>query len=184
MAEVKPFLPAKLICGLIFAKELYFEIAEKALIDLFGPVDLKSPTFPFDCTDYYTREMGPELKRRFLSFAQLQDPSTLSQIKHQTNNLEKELRKKFQSEGRVVNIDPGIITPSALIMATAKNFAHRVPLQDGIYAHLEFLFRRHSIETLDWTYPDFRQKTYHAFFLEVRKIYLNQLASQKGKNQP
>jgi hypothetical protein len=184
MAEVKPFLPAKLICGLIFSQEIYFEAAEKTLVDLFGPVDLKSPAFPFDFTDYYAKEMGPELKRRFLSFAQLQNPSSLSQIKHQTNRLEEELRNKFQSEGRVVNIDPGIITPSALIMATAKNFAHRVPLQDGIYAHLEFLFRRHSIETLAWTYPDFRQKTYHAFFLEVRKIYLNQLASRKEKNQP
>ncbi len=182
MAEIKPFLPAKLICGLIAREEIYFEEAESQLVQLFGPVDLRSSYFIFNFTDYYTREMGPDLKRRFLSFIHLQDPSALSQIKHQTNDLEKKLKQKFKSFGRVVNLDPGILTPSALIMATSKNFAHRIPLQDGIYAHLEFLFRRNSIKTLDWTYPDFRQEIYHSFFLEVRKIYLGQLASLVKKD--
>lgn len=182
MAEVKPFWPAKLICGLIAREEIYFEEAETQLIQLFGPVDLRSSFFIFNYTDYYSREMGPNLRRRFLSFADLQDPSTLSQIKRQTNELEEKLRRKFGSSGRVVNLDPGILTPSALIMATAKNFAHRIPLQAGIYAHLELLFRRNSIKILDWTYPDFRQETYYSFFLEVRKIYLNQLASLVKKN--
>lgn len=176
MAEIKPFLPAKLICSLIAREPIYFKEAEERLIQLFGPVDLKSSFFVFNYTDYYNREMGPNLKRCFLSFANLQDPSALSQIKHQTNDLEEKLKREFRSSGRVVNLDPGILTPSALIMATAKNFAHRVPLQAGIYAHLELLFRRNSIKTFDWTYPDFRQETYYPFFLEVRKIYLNQLA--------
>lgn len=182
MAEVKPFLPAKLICGLIAREEIYFEEAEKQLVNLFGPVDLRSSFFIFNFTDYYIREMGPNLKRRFLSFVNLQDPSVLSQIKHQTNDLERKLRQMFKASRRVVNLDPGIMTPSALIMATAKNFAHRIPLQDGIYAHLELLFRHNSIKTLDWTYPDFRQKVYYPFFLEVRKIYLGQLALLVKKN--
>ncbi|MCX7973596.1 MAG: DUF4416 family protein [Candidatus Aminicenantes bacterium] len=177
MAEIKPFLPVKLICGLISREIFYFKAAQERLVELFGPIDLESSFYPFNYTNYYNQEMGPNLRRQFLSFAQLIDPSKLSQIKHQTNDLEEKLKKKFNSPGRVVNIDPGIITQAALIMATTKNFAHRIPLQDGIYGHLEFLFRRQAIRTLEWTYPDFRQETYHAFFLEVRKIYLRQLAS-------
>lgn len=175
-------MPAKLICGLIAREQIYFEEAEKQLVRLFGPVDLRSSFFIFNYTDYYIKEMGPDLRRRFLSFLELQDPSLLSQIKHQTNDLEENLRRKFKASGRVVNLDPGILTPSALIIATAKNFAHRIPLQAGIYAHLELLFRRNGIKTFDWTYPDFRQETYYPFFLEVRKIYLNQLAFLAKKN--
>jgi hypothetical protein len=176
MAEARDFLPAKLICGLIASSETYLAAAEDELVSLFGPVDLKSQVFPFDYTDYYAKEMGPGLNRRFLSFRELQDPSRLPQVKLETNRLEEKLKQKFQSPSRVVNIDPGILTPAALIMATAKNFSHRIPLASGIYAHLEILFRRNSIQTLDWTYPDFRRETYYPFLLEVRKIYLGQLA--------
>ncbi len=181
MSETKDFLPSKLICGLIASSETFFAAAEDELIGLFGPVDLRSQLFPFDYTDYYAKEMGPGLNRCFLSFRQLQDPSRLPQVKLETNRLEKKLKQEFQSPNRIVNIDPGILTPAALIMATAKNFSHRIPLASGIYAHLEFLFRRNSIHTLDWTYPDFKQETYHPFFLQVREIYLGQLALLKAK---
>ncbi|HNT01572.1 MAG TPA: DUF4416 family protein, partial [Candidatus Saccharicenans sp.] len=56
-----------------------------------------------------------------------------------------------------------------------KDFAHRIPLTDGIYAHLELLLAKEKARTLNWTYPDFYQPGYQQFFLEVRKIYLNQL---------
>ncbi len=175
MAEIKDFLPAKLICGIIAGKEIFFEAAEQELVKLYGPVDLKSEAFPFEYTDYYTREMGPGLKRRFLSFSRLRDPSELSLIKHETNSLEDKLRQFFGASRRVVNLDPGILTPASLIMATAKNFSHRIPLQKGIYGHLEFIFHKGSVKTLEWTYPDFRINLYYPFFLEARKLYLNQL---------
>jgi hypothetical protein len=57
-------------------------------------------------------------------------------------------------------------------MATAKDFSHRVPLGSGIYAHLEFLFTRTGVKTLDWTYPDFRREPCQEFFRSVRELYL------------
>jgi hypothetical protein len=60
-------------------------------------------------------------------------------------------------------------------MATAKDFAHRVPLQNGIYAHLELLFLKKGIKILSWTYPDYKTELYLSFFLDVRKSYLSQL---------
>jgi hypothetical protein len=175
MTQAKPFTPAKLICGLISGREEYFRIGEERLVECFGPIELRSPLFPFATTDYYEKEMGPALKRAFLSFERLVPPDSLSAIKLQTNILEGEIRAALAADYRVVNLDPGILTSSALIMATTKNFAHRVPLSGGIYAHLELLFTKTGVKTLDWTYPDFRGEGYQNFFLDVRKIFMKQV---------
>lgn len=174
MAEAKPFAHAKLIVGIISSEDRLFSGAEKRLASLYGPIDLKSPFFPFTTTDYYDRQMGKDLRRLFLSFASLIPPASLSGIKLRTNSLEEEMRKASAGKTRPVNIDPGIMTRSALIMATAKDFAHRIPLRLGIYAHLELLFAKNAVRLLPWTYPDFRQDGYQNFFLEARRIYLDQ----------
>lgn len=181
MAEIKPFSPVKLICGLIASQENLFERAKEHLITLFGDSDLESASFEFDLTDYYERQMGKELKRKFLSFRSLIRPEELSGIKHRTNLLEGEIRKELREDRRIINVDPGYITTSALIMATAKDFSHRIPLDQGIYAHLEFLFSRSGIKTLEWTYPDFRKQDYQAFFLSVRRLYLQQLKALRAE---
>jgi hypothetical protein len=174
MTQVKPFRPAKLICGMISGREDAFRTGEERLVECFGPIDLRSRVFPFATTDYYEKEMGPNLKRGFLSFERLIPPDSLSAVKLQTNILEGEVRAAAAADYRVVNLDPGILTSSALIMATTKNFAHRVPLSGGIYAHLEFLFTKTGVKTLDWTYPDFRGQGYQEFFLDVRKLFMKQ----------
>lgn len=183
MAEPKPFSPAKLIAGIISSKEIYFEKAEEELKSLFGLIDLKSPLFPFDLTNYYEEQMGINLRRMFLSFAELVPPEKLSAMKIQTNALEQKIRQDLGENFRVVNIDPGILTASALIMATAKDFSHRIPLAQGVYAHLEFLFTKTALKTLDWTYPDFKSEGYQKFFLDVRRIYLDQLKHLKQERR-
>jgi hypothetical protein len=175
MAEPKPFSPAKLICGIIAGEMDVFQKTQEKLSSLFGAVDVQSPFFSFDFTDYYREQMGQHLKRKFISFKDLIRPEKLSRIKLMTNRLEEEIGEHFHGCPRAVNIDPGYILPSALIMATAKNFAHRVPLQHGIYGHLEFLFGKEEIRTLAWTYPDYSTPGYRSFFLEVRQAYLSQL---------
>jgi hypothetical protein len=175
MTEAKFFRPVKLICGIISCQELVFKKADEQLRALFGSADFKSPLFDFDLTDYYEKEMGKGLKRKFLSFESLIAPERLSAIKLETNALEEKIKQELNASFRVVNIDPGYLTSSALVMATAKDFSHRIPLQHGIYAHLEFLFTKTGIKILDWTYPDFKKEEYQKFFREVRKIYLVQL---------
>jgi hypothetical protein len=175
MAEVKPFAPAKLIVGIISSEDAVLEKAEEAVTAVYGPVDFKSEAFHFDQTDYYEKEMGKGLRRSFLSLSRLVPPESLSDIKVKTNDLEEEITRLFAGKSRIVNIDPGILTASALIMATAKDFSHRVPLRQGIYAHLELLFSKNAVKLLPWTYPDFRQEGYQRFFVAARQAYLRQL---------
>lgn len=179
MAEAKPFSSVKLICGIISSEEKFFKRAEERLVELYGPLDLVSPLFTFDFTDYYEEQMGQNLKREFVSFGNLISPENLGEIKIRTNALEEEIRKERKTGKRIVNLDPGYMTASALIMATAKDFAHRIPLRHGIYAHLELLFGKSDVRTLSWTYPDFETKGYQEFFLNARRIYLSQIQSRK-----
>ena len=127
---------------------------------------------PFTATDYYFREMGSPLQRRFLLFSDLYCPSCLPAAKHFSNDLEIETALNGR---RRVNIDPGFISPANVVIATCKNFAHRVPLQDGIYAHLEYVYRKGAFSTLDWTYPDFHQAEYRDFFKQARSFLLAML---------
>jgi hypothetical protein len=175
VAEAKPFSPVKLICGIIASDELIFKKAEEHLVHLYSSIDGASSLMNFDFTEYYEKQMGKNLKRKFLSFTQLRSPEKLSEIKLQTNKLEEDIKEELRESHRVVNIDPGYLTPSALIMATVKDFAHRIPLRQGIYAHLELLFSKKEVHPLSWTYPDYQTKEYQDFFREVRKIYLSQL---------
>ena len=181
MADPQSFVPVKLFCGIIASNERTILRAKERLAQLYGEIDSSSPLFLFDYTDYYEKQMGKDLKRKLLSFKKLVEPERLSAIKQETNRLEKDIREEFQARQRIVNLDPGYLTPASLIIATAKDFSHRIPLQNGIYAHLEFLFGKDEIRTLDWTYPDFKCKGYQEYFLDVRRLYLSQLKNKTSK---
>ena len=175
MAQPKAFASVKLVCGVIYKEEALYEEVRRRLIREWGPVDMESPAFAFDLTDYYQPEMGTALQRKFMSFSRLVAPEILPQVKFRTIELEEAVRRETGAAGRPVNIDPGYLTASALVMATAKDFSHRIPLERGIYAHLEFLFTKTGVKTLDWTYPDYRRGPCQEFFRTVRELYLRRL---------
>ena len=179
MAQPEAFVPVKLVCGVITGDAALYDRVKELLIEAHGPTDLESQAFAFDLTDYYEKEMGPGLSRRFMSFGRLIEPERLPDIKLETNGLEERVRAESGRARRAVNIDPGYLTASALVMATAKDFAHRVPLARGIYAHLELLFTRTDVRLLDWTYPDMRREGCRRFFLDVRAVYLGQLKERR-----
>jgi hypothetical protein len=174
MAQPREFSPVKLICGVIYKEDALYAEVRRRLEAEWGKIDSESPAFPFDLTGYYEDEMGGGLVRRFVSFETLVPPESLPAAKLWAIELESIIRQERGLTGRPVNIDPGYLTASAVIMATAKDFAHRIPLGRGIYAHLEFLFSRPGVRTLDWTYPDLRREPAQAYFRNVREIFLRQ----------
>jgi len=102
--------PVKLFVGVMTGyPETIFDIKNE-LESRFGRVDGDSQLFPFDYTDYYGDEMGDRLKKKFFAFQSLVSPKELVEIKLQTNELEKELAGKLETEvARPVNIDPGYV---------------------------------------------------------------------------
>lgn len=164
----------KLIAGIIASSENIFFKTEEALQRILGPLDYRSQTIKFDFTDYYQRDMGPDLKRRFVSFERLIDPTALSRIKLITNRLERRLSKDIKSVRRAVNIDPGYITGAKLVLASTKDYSHRIYLEKGIYAEVTLYYKKGSFRYWDWTYPDYKTEDYIRIFNEIRSIYMRQ----------
>lgn len=149
-------LPAKLILGLLFHDFAVRDKALEALFRDFGPPDLLSEPHPFGYTSYYDQEMGPALLRQVCSLLNLVPPERLPDIKLATNELEVELSRAGK---RTINLDPGLLSEERLILATGKNYTHRVYLRNGIYADLTLIYQKGAYHPLPWTYPDYREPT-------------------------
>lgn len=166
----------KLIIGLI-GKEIFFSKVQKILSEKFGPLDFESQILDFDFTDYYAEEIGRNLKRKFLSFKRKISPASLPNIKLYTNKLEKSI---FLTKGkRNLNIDPGYLTLSKLVLATTKDHQHRLYLDKGIFAEVTLRFRDKSFRKWEWTYPDYCTVEYIQIFNNIRN---NLLKNERGKN--
>lgn len=177
MGTIRPPRPAKLICGMIGPDPDLMRRARKLMTRAFGETDVTSDLYPFDATDYYEAEMGPDLKRWFVSFHELTTPERLAEIKRLTIGVEKQLCEDclLPPDRRVVNLDPGLIGLSKLVLATTKDHAHRIYLQQGIYAEVTLRYTKGQWEPWPWTYPDYAAETYHPFFMQVRRRLVEQL---------
>lgn len=179
MGKPKDPKPAKLFMSLMAGEE---EILQRGLVDLrsaFGEIDFMSERFSFNFTDYYTKEMGPNLFRYLITFQSLISPSSLAEIKHTTNWIEE--KYSAPNGNRRINIDPGYLCLEHVILATTKGYTHRPYLRDGIYADLTLIYRSKSFQTLEWTYPDYRQPQIVELFNRWRARYAEAL---KGRQEP
>jgi hypothetical protein len=169
--------PAKLFMSVIADSAGNIAQVLSRLTKLYGILDFVSALLAFDYTDYYYAEMGQPLVRRFASFEGLIPQEGLAQIKVQTNLLETE-----QSAGgnRRVNIDPGYLLAERLVLASGKNYAHRIYLNSGIYADLTMVYRDRDYRPLAWTYPDYVEPKVRTWLRGLRGKYLLQL---RGKEQ-
>lgn len=156
---------ARLIIGVLAAPGSPLPDCLAGLEQLFGPVARRSDPIPFDFTDYYAVEMGTNLTRQWLGFSRPVARDCLARAKHATNALE----QRFAASGRrKLNLDPGLLTLHNLVLASTKDFGHRVYLGDGIHAELTLIFRSGRFESLPWTYPDYRTETCQSFLLACR----------------
>jgi hypothetical protein len=160
--------PAKLVIGMFTRDKTLFAPVASELVERFGMTDTVSAWMDFDYTGYYAREMGSPLFRRMMSFEALIGQDDLADIKLWTNDLEK---RHSASENRIVNIDPGYMLPSRFILATGKDYAHRVYIGNGIYADLTLMYKNGSFVTLPWTYPDYADKNMIFYLKNVRDRY-------------
>ena len=176
MWELKNPQPVKLIIGILAANETALAAAVKAISKSFGAIDLASDVWPFTQTDYYKDELGPNALRQFVSIENLIDPGKLAQIKHDTNSLEQQLADSLKlSLPRPVNLDPGFIEPSKLILASTKNFSHRIYIGNKMFAEVTLMYEKGNWRHFEYTFPDYRQSCYQNFLTKVRCRLLEQL---------
>jgi len=174
MGDVTLPQPVRLICGIIGVDMAVISAAGDRLQEAFGPIDVHSDVLDFRYTDYYREEMGEKLVRQFVSFRRLIDPGELAGIKLRAVEIERALSAGGgEDRRRLVNLDPGYVTASKLVLATTKNFSHRIYLGRGIYAEVTLNFARRGFRFFAWTYPDFKSGDYDAFLLEVRRRYMS-----------
>jgi hypothetical protein len=182
MGAIKTPTPVKFFVAMLVAPDGMdkIDVFDAALEQRFGLIDLKSQNWIFELTDYYTPEMGPDLTRRIVSFENLIDPGELAQAKNDTNAIEEELTKRFRGEnaGRIVNLDAGYLTLSQMILATTKNYSHRIYIGQGIWAEITLQYKKGRYVKWEWTYPDYADGRYNDFLIQVREKLKSQLPSK------
>ncbi len=172
--------PAKLIVSCFMNDKACFEKLFLLLEQNFGISDIISRWLFFDYTDYYYKEMGSPLFRKVIAFKKLIGQDELAKIKEKTNEFEDQFSI---SSKRVVNIDPGYLVSSRFVLATGKEYSHRIYIGRKIYADLTLIYSKNDgFKTLDWTYPDYASKSMIRFLSQARDKYLLDLKADTKKH--
>ncbi len=168
----------KLFSGILTSLPEIIPEVQNRLTSVLGAVDLQSDPYPFDMTHYYDEEMGSPIMRFFISFAALVPPAEISSSKRMTNELEDALSREIGRVKRPANLDPGYLEESKIVLASTKNFYHRIHLADGIYGEVTLRFSGGSWQAFPWSFPDFRSGRYDAFFTRLRRLYRIQIREE------
>ena len=168
--------PAKYFAALLSSESELLTTVESDLAAILDVIDSRSEILPWTASNFYEKEMGAGLRRRFLSFERLASPSELARIKLLTQQIEDRYRDKTAVHpGRRVNIDPGYIDAFKVALASAKNAGQRIYLHSGIYAEATLLYFDGAFHGLAYTYPDYLWPATLAFFTSLRSVYVDQL---------
>ncbi len=173
MGAIKAVQPVKVLIGFLGTDPDVVAAARASVARELGQSDLASTDWTFDSTQYYTAEMGPDLRKSFCTLAIPADPAGLADLKIATNRIETQLAGR--DTGRRVNIDPGYVGLGKLVLATTKDHGHRIYLRDGIYAEVTLTYRNGAWQPWPWTFPDYATPRYHAFFNDARRRLREQL---------
>lgn len=175
--EKRGYDKSLLMMGVLSVKGLPSELKER-LEKEFGPIGIMTEPFPFSFTDYYVPEMGNGIERFFLAFENLVYPDDLARIKTITNELEFEWA---DGQDRKINLDPGLISQSNLILATTKNRSHRIAIGMDLYGEVTLIYHKKAWQSFPWTYADFRSDKVQSSMVEFRNYYLK--LSKLDRNQ-
>jgi hypothetical protein len=157
------------ILGVIAAPSVSLDDVARAANDKLFETDLHTNPKPFDFTDYYRKEMGPNLTRFWCAGARLVPASALADYKLACATLEDRWR---QGPDRQVNVDAGYVSALQLVLATTKPLPQAVYLRDGIYAVVELIYRDGGFAALPWTYPDYGKAAAENLFEPFRSYFL------------
>jgi len=183
MSKIKT--PEKVIpfAGVLLSDISLLDEGKKSLESIFGPIDLQTRVIPFTHTSYYNSEMGEHIVRLWVRFSGMFDPEHLYKWKIESNHIEETwAHMEADISLRRINIDPGYVTEAKIVLASTKNFSHRIYLRSGIYAEVTLNYRRdRGWQFFDWTYPDYKEKTALDFFTLARNKLLSAKRSMSSQ---
>jgi hypothetical protein len=163
-----PHPPEKslLFIAVLYSKKEIFNVVVPMLSARSGEILFISPESSWDHSQYYDKELGKPVYRRFIFFKTLFAPETLPDKKLETNAIE---RVYSQNGKRMINLDPGYIMLSRVVLASAKDYSHRIYLGKGIYGELALYYEGNSFNPLPYTYQDYRDRRCLEVFEKARK---------------
>jgi len=176
MLTVQKPQPVKFICGFLYQQEAVYTQAKFLLKKRFGALDFESDPIAFNFTDYYQKEMGANLWRRFISFEKLKQSSGFVSIKLYCIKLE---RRFACGANRRINIDPGYLTSAKLVLTTTKDFSHRIHMGKGIFAEVTLQFSDGAFRDMATTFPDYRTAAYKNIFHRIRQNYQKNIRHER-----
>ena len=168
MGIIKPAIRAHPFVAVMFNREDQLKNILGVLASRFGDLMSSGPIYRVtDFSNYYVKELGNQLRKQFFVF---QSPTSLEnfyKIKVWTNELENDPVSDVTK--RILNIDPGYLEPSKLVLYSSKNFSHRTYCGAGIFAELTMLFTHGDFVRLPWTYDDYYWEENRRFLLNARR---------------
>jgi len=183
MARILKPPPGRLIFSVIYSSLDALADGLKALERKFGRVQFETVEIACSDQDTYREEMGDGLQRRLFSFEKLYSRDALPDIKGICHKIEPMFADTVGDFiFRSVNIDPGILTPENLVMASHREYNNRLYLRDGVYAQIELIWANHQFCRLPWTNPDFCEGEAVEFFLRVRESF--EMFKESRDSQP
>lgn len=156
-----------LFVGTLYSDPEVLSFARELLKGQFGNTAHESPSLPWEYSSYYKDELGWPILRKFLFYENLIDPGSLADIKLKTNQMEEALSS---GRRRRINLDPGYLSLSTIVLASTKNYVHRVYLGKGIYAEASLIFQEGTFRPHLFTYRDYQDKLYMDLFMSAREI--------------
>jgi hypothetical protein len=185
MGTIRNPLPVKLFVGMLSSDPLLFDAALSILCKQYGPLDHESAVLPWNMTHYYSDEMGDGIVRKFVFFKELLDPGELARTKLLTNEIEKDFAVHIgDTFRRRINLDPGYVTEAKVVLATTKDYSHRVYIGSNMYAEvtLRYSIKDRQFTPCDYTYPDYRMDEYRMVFNKARELLRLALYSSEKKS--
>jgi hypothetical protein len=145
--------------------------------EAYGGVDLWGEPAPFDQTGYYEAEMGGQLQRFYCSCVELVPSEGLGELKRRAWELE---QQELDGGRRRVNLDPGLLDHTKVVLASFKSGPQKLHLGGGIWADMVLYYAGGAYGPLPWTFPDLRGGDHSRFFSEARRRFKERLR-QRGR---
>ena len=167
---------ATLFIALMYHPSVSTDEIRAMLQKQYGDIESTYGPVPFSFTDYYRDEMGGNLQKMYMTFGRRIQRDGLAAIKTFTNGIE----ERYLSSGkRTVNIDPGYVTRDKLVLASTKDFYHRIYLSQGIFAEVTLHYRKGGFRFFSWTYPDYMTPGFYAFIEKARARLVKELRCER-----